>query len=234
MFALDQVVPWGRSFDEYQRMFALTAADLALPILGCGDGPASFNAEATSRGIQVTSCDPIYQFDTAQLRQRIDETSAEVLEQTRRNAHEFVWSTIRSIEDLRDTRMRAMRLFLDDFPGGKASGRYSAAALPSLPFADDTFGLALSSHFLFLYTTQLGEPFHLQSIREMCRVAQEVRIFPLLALGSQPSPLVPAVTADLRSSGFEVQVVAVPYEFQRGGNEMMRISRPASCPSGMR
>ena len=24
MFALDEVVPWGRSFDEYRRMFALT------------------------------------------------------------------------------------------------------------------------------------------------------------------------------------------------------------------
>jgi hypothetical protein len=40
MFTLDQVVPWGRSFDEYQRMFALTGADLGL-ILGCGDGPAA-------------------------------------------------------------------------------------------------------------------------------------------------------------------------------------------------
>ena len=234
MFALDQVVPWGRSFDEYERMFALTAADLAQPILGCGDGPASFNAEATGRGIHVTSCDPIYQFDEPQLRQRIDETSAEVLEQTRRNADEFVWSTIRSIDDLRDTRMTAMRLFLDDFPRGKASGRYRADALPSLPFADASFGLALSSHFLFLYTSQLGDTFHLESIREMCRVAQEVRIFPLLALGSQPSPLVPVVTADLQSSGFDVQILRVPYEFQRGGNEMMRITRPAARPSGVR
>ena len=68
----------------------------------------------------------------------------------------------------------------------------------------------------------------------MCRVAQEVRIFPLLALGSRPSPLVPVVTADLQSSGFDVQILPVPYEFQRGGNEMMRISRPTARPSGMR
>ena len=234
MFALDQVVPWGRSFDEYQRMFALTPFDLAQPILGCGDGPASFNAEATARGIRVTSCDPIYQFDEAQLRQRIDETSAEVLEQTRRNAHEFVWPTIGTIEDLRETRMTAMRLFLDDFVAGKASGRYRADALPVLPFADDTFGLALSSHFLFLYTTQLGDTFHLEALREMCRVAREVRVFPLLALGSRPSPLVPVVTADFQSRGFDVQILPVPYEFQRGGNQMMRISRRAPSSSVMR
>jgi hypothetical protein len=30
MFTLDQFVPWGRSFDEYRRMFALTDEDLRL------------------------------------------------------------------------------------------------------------------------------------------------------------------------------------------------------------
>jgi hypothetical protein len=43
-FTLDQIVPWGRSFDEYVRMFSLTPDDLDKNILGCGDGPASFNA----------------------------------------------------------------------------------------------------------------------------------------------------------------------------------------------
>jgi hypothetical protein len=45
---LDEVIPWGRSFDEYRRMFALTGDDLAEAVPGCGDGPASFNAEATA------------------------------------------------------------------------------------------------------------------------------------------------------------------------------------------
>jgi hypothetical protein len=60
MFTLDHIVPWGRSFDEYRRMFGLTDADLARNIVGCGDGPAAFNAEATARGTRVVSCDPIY------------------------------------------------------------------------------------------------------------------------------------------------------------------------------
>ena len=50
MFTLDQVVPWGRSFDEYRRMFALSDDDLTGSILGCGDGLASFNA--VSYGLQ--------------------------------------------------------------------------------------------------------------------------------------------------------------------------------------
>src|SRR5215471_7275287 len=57
VLTLDRVVPWGRSFDEYCRMFALEEPDLARRILGCGDGPASFNAVATRRGLTVTSCD---------------------------------------------------------------------------------------------------------------------------------------------------------------------------------
>lgn len=60
MFTLEHVLPWGRSFDEYRRMFALSDRDLTLRGLGCGDGPASFNAEATRRRAAVISCDPIY------------------------------------------------------------------------------------------------------------------------------------------------------------------------------
>ena len=70
-FSLDQVSPWGRSFAEYQRMFALTQKDLKMRILGCPDGPASFNAEATKHGSEVVSVDPIYGFSRSELRGRI-------------------------------------------------------------------------------------------------------------------------------------------------------------------
>jgi hypothetical protein len=223
MFTLDQVVPWGRSFDEYQRMFALTSDDLRLRIIGCGDGPASFNAEATRRGIRVTSCDPIYRYDAGQLRDRIAATCDVVLEQTRRNVAEFVWETIASIDELRRIRMTAMNEFLDDYPQGRVEGRYIDAELPRLPCEDSSFDLALCSHFLFLYTEQLGEPFHRNAIRELCRVASEVRIFPLLALGSTPSPFVTPLMDQLSAQGYDVSIERVPYEFQRGGNRMMRI-----------
>src|SRR3712207_1736049 len=89
MFTLDQVVPWGRSFDEYCRMFDLTKDDLSRSIIGCGDGPASFNAEASRRGTHVISCDPLYRFEKPQIEERIAATFEQITEQTRRNAHEF-------------------------------------------------------------------------------------------------------------------------------------------------
>ncbi len=224
-FTLDQVVPWGRLFAEYQRLFALSDDDLQLKILGCGDGPSSFNAEATRRGCRVVSCDPLYQFSAAQIRARVEAVSDHLIEQTRLNEAEFVWQTISSVEDLGRMRRQAMREFLADYEPGKSQGRYLEAELPALPFADDSFDLALCSHFLFLYTEQLTESFHGDALTEMCRVAKEVRVFPLLALGATPSRYVEPVTEVLRAAGLVVSIETVPYEFQRGGNQMMRIRR---------
>jgi hypothetical protein len=227
MFTLEQVVPWGRSFDEYRAMFALSDRELASRIVGCGDGPASFNAHATRLGAKVISCDPIYRLDVASIRERIAATRDEILSQTRQNADQFVWDTIRSVAELGEIRMTAMAAFLDDYPLGKEEGRYVDAELPALPFADASFDLALCSHFLFLYTAQLDEAFHRAAIREMCRVAREIRIFPLVALDGRRSPYVDQAVDELARSRLDVSLENVPYEFQRGGNQMMRI-RPVT------
>jgi hypothetical protein len=223
MFELDQVVPWGRSFDEYRRMFALTDGDLQSRILGCADGPASFNAEATRRGMNVISCDPLYRLTVSQIHERITATYHQVLEQTRRNANEYVWDTIRSVEELGRVRMEAMLTFLEDYETGRAECRYVDAELPVLPFPDASIDLALCANFLFLYASHVDEAFHVAAVREMCRVAAEVRIFPLLALDNRPSPYVGAVVDALRESGYSTAIEAVPYEFQKGGNEMLRV-----------
>lgn len=225
MLTLDQVVPWGRSFDEYRRMFAMSDADLSGRILGCGDGPASFNAAATRRGLRVTSCDPVYRWDAAALRARIDQAYGEMLDQVRRNQHQFVWDSIPSVEELGRVRMAAMSEFIADYPDGRREGRYVDAALPSLPFRDGEFDLALCSHLLFLYSDHLGEALHHASVLELGRVATEVRVFPLLALGGTPSPFVDGCADLLRENGYEVAVERVAYEFQRGGNLMIRFRR---------
>src|SRR5688572_44994 len=137
MFTLDSVLPWGRSFDEYRRMFALTDDDLTHRILGCGDGPASFNAEATRRGVRVVSVDPIYRFEKLQIEERLAATYDQILEQVRRNAGEFVWGEgIRTIDELAQVRMAAMRVFLEDYDAGRVDGRYVNAELRARPFPD--------------------------------------------------------------------------------------------------
>ena len=224
MFTLSEVVPWGRSFDEYRRMFAMCNRDLQSRMLGCADGPAGFNAEATRRGLRVVSGDPLYQYDAGQIRERIEATFDTIVEQTRRNAGEFVWdAAIPSVDDLSRIRTDAMEVFLADYESGRRQGRYLDTGLPALPFEDQAFDLALCSHFLFLYTKQLTADFHLAGVRELCRVAREVRIFPLLALGGEPSAHVAFVMEAMRRDGHDASLVTVPYEFQRGGNQMMRV-----------
>jgi hypothetical protein len=223
---LEQVVPWGRSRWEYVHMFDLSDADLASKrILGVGDGPASFNAEMHATGRRVVSCDPIYVFTGPQIRSRVETMRDRMVEYARQHRDTFTWRHIDSPEAMGAVRLAAMERFLVDYESGRRDGRYVAAGLPKLPFADDAFDLALCSHLLFLYAEQLSLEFHVQGVIEMARVAREVRIFPLLALGNVPSPHVEPVREELSRRGYANEVRKVPYEFQKGGDEMMVVRR---------
>ncbi len=222
-FSLDRVVPWGRSFSEYQRMFALTERDKNLRILGCADGPSSFNAEAADEQMEVVSIDPIYRFTSAEIRHRIDVTYPVLMEQTREHFALFNWNEFGTVEGLGRARMKSMNRFLEHYDASKESERYLPAELPSLSFQDRFFDLALCSHFLFLYSDHLDLNFHIASIVEMCRVASEARVFPLITLEGAPSPHLRPVTEALQRDGFVTKTETVSYEFQQGGNEMMRI-----------
>jgi hypothetical protein len=213
---------------EYKLMFGLSEPDLAGRILGCGDGPASFNSEMTRLGRCVISVDPIYGLNRQQIEQRIAETYDPIITQCKANPGNYVWSFFRDPDDLGRHRLAAMRVFLDDFEQGLDEGRYLNQELPRLDFADAEFDLALCSHLLFLYTEQLSLEFHVEAIKEMCRVAREVRIFPLLDLKVRKSVHIEFLVPRLRESGLTVEILKAPYEFQRGGDEMMKIRGPGT------
>jgi hypothetical protein len=211
-------------------MFALSYADLAGRILGCGDGPASFNAEATALGHAVVSCDPIYAFSAEQIERRVSDCYADVIAQVHNSRDEFVWDHFHDPDHLGQFRLAAMRRFLADFERGQAEGRYVTASLPCLPFGDGHFDLALVSHLLFLYSDQLDFEFHRAAVEELLQVAREVRIFPLLTLGRNLSPHVEPLRTSLFGKGWRAEITAVPYEFQRGGNEMLRVGQDDHPP----
>ena len=73
-FSIDRVVPWGRSAAEYRAMFGFDESNLGGGILGCGDGPASFNAEMSAQGHTVVSVDPLYAVSAAAIERRVEET----------------------------------------------------------------------------------------------------------------------------------------------------------------
>ncbi|PWT83602.1 MAG: SAM-dependent methyltransferase [Acidobacteria bacterium] len=224
---LQEVVPWGRSLDEYRGMFALSETDLRGRLLGCGDGPASFNAElaASGKSQRLVSVDPLYLFNGPEIATRVEQTYEIILSQVRHNQDRYVWTYFKDPDALGAARLNAMKIFLDDYEAGRAEGRYLVAALPKLPFNNGLFDLCLCSHLLFLYSAQLSADFHLASMLEMLRVAQEVRVFPLLDLDLQRSPHLDPVMAELQSANFYADVVDVPYSFQKGGGQMLRVIR---------
>lgn len=220
---LDAVVPFGRSLAEYTEMFSLTATDLSQRILGVGDGPASFNVEASQQGATVVSVDPIYCFSGAEILQRFDEVVDNIIGQVKDTADDYVWQYHKSPEDLRQNRERAIQRFLADYEQGKQGDRYRVGELPTLDFPDRFFGLALCSHLLFLYSDHLDYAFHRRAVLEMLRVSREVRVFPLLTLMLERSPHLDSLLIELRHLGYQAEIVRVAYQFQKGGNEMLVI-----------
>ncbi len=202
-------------------MFSLTDSDLNKKILGCGDGPASFNAEVAATGGSVVSVDPIYQFTTSQIRSRIDNAYNQIMSQIEQNSDKYIWNSISSIEVLGKVRMSAMELFLSDYDQGSNEGRYISASLPDLPFKDNEFELALCSHFLFLYSEQISLDLHIRGMQELCRVAKEVRVYPLLALDGKISPHILSVIGALTEIGVHGSTIPVEYQFQKGAVEML-------------
>lgn len=222
---LEQVVPWGRSLEEYKNMFDLVPHDLQRHILDCAGGPASFNAEMTDKGYRVVSCDPIYQFSVADIEQRIQNTWTILKDKVTAHKDDYIWDQFASPNALGDARLKSMQQFLQDFPTGLEAERYRVHELPVLPFKDSQFDLALCSHFLFTYSDHLSEQFHLDAVQELCRVAAEVRLFPLLKVSGEPSPYLPIVLNEIQRLGYDAQVQPVPYEFQKGANQMLKICR---------
>jgi hypothetical protein len=164
-------------------------------------------------------------FSAAQIRSRVEATHDRLVEFARQHRDTFTWRHLRSPEHMGEVRLTVMERFLTDYEVGVRDGRYVAAGLPRLPFADATFDLALCSHLLFLYTEQLSLSFHVAGIVEMSRAAREVRIFPLLMLGNRRSTHLDDVRAELGRRGYAHEVRKVPYEFQKGGDEMLVVRR---------
>jgi len=221
----DQIVPWGRSYNEYRLMFSLSVQDLSGGVLDCGGGPASFTAELSTCGHRAVSVDPIYAYSGSEIRARFEAEVEPMLSQVRATPDDWTWTYHRDPDHLLVNRRAALESFLADYERGLRDARYVLGELPSLPFASGSFRLAVCSHLLFLWSALLSESLHIESLRELCRVAHEVRVFPLLTLRREPSPHLAAVRSALNADGWTSEVVGVNYELQRGGNQMLRVFR---------
>ena len=232
-FNLPGVASWGRSAAEYEAFFALSDVPPSARLLDCGGGPASFAAEWGARRRFVVAADPIYRHPAESIAAEFEPTVRRMLDGMEKARERFRWDHYGSPENVIARRREALTTFIADFESPAPRGRYVAASLPELPFPSTSFDLALCSHLLFLYSDELDLDMHVASLRELLRVGQEVRIFPLLDMDGHPSVHLEASVRALQTSA-HVELVPVPFEFRRGDSRMLRLVRRASSAKSTR
>lgn len=217
-----------RAYDEYVAFFDLDVTQLAgRRVLDCSAGAASFVTRACREGMDAVAVDPAYALDPDEL--------AEVAGRGLRDGNvitdsfpgRFTWDWYGSVQSRERMRTRALAEFVLDL--AEHPERYVSGSLPALPFADRHFDLALCSHLLFTWADQLGRDWHLAALRELSRVADEVRVFPTVLQGAgDPVPFWDDLMVDLHASGLRTERRRVPYEFQVGADTMLVVTqRPA-------
>jgi len=222
---LERIVFIGRTFEEYLQMFNLKEADLVgQRILDCPAGACSFTARSNQLGSDVTAADIAYYYSADELADKGIQDIVHAMSEMDKVQDNFVWDYFESIADLTQVRNKALNDNIKD--QRQNPERYVPVVLPDLPFSDEAFDLTLSAHFLFMYSDRLDYDFHLKTVNELMRVTkEELRIFPLVDLSCKRYAHLDRLIDELVRQGFAVEEMVVPYEFQKGANQMLSIRR---------
>ncbi|RJO79405.1 methyltransferase domain-containing protein [Nocardia panacis] len=207
---------------EYRAMFGLTDAELRTGrILDCPGGAASFTAEASELGAEVLAADPIYSRDADDLRTTAIRESERANRWATRDIGRRRWDWYGGPQGHLRMRAESAERFGRDL--AEHRHRYRAARLPALPFADNSFGLVLSSHLLFSYADRLDAEFHAAALSELARVATgETRVYPLVDHNGNPlRTLLDDLRKDLHHKGIHTELRRIDFEFHPGADRTL-------------
>jgi ubiquinone/menaquinone biosynthesis C-methylase UbiE len=138
----------------------------------------------------------------------------------------YNWNYYKTIENLKKQRTLALTRFALDYSRGKNENRYINTKLPKLPFEDKSFDLVLSGHFLFTYANKFDFEFHKASLLELFRIcAKEVRIYPIQQRMLQSYPNMKKLISVFHEHDIKYEILPVPFEFQKGSNNLLRLLR---------
>ncbi|MFG2263777.1 hypothetical protein [Streptomyces sp. NPDC048720] len=231
---LQQIMITSRDFAEYLTMFALDEDRLVQGrVLDCAAGASDFAYRARALGARVVSADPLYDQEPERLRARV---LAE-LRQGEERAHEaphlydFAWTG--GLAGYLARRRAAATAFLADYTHSwdSADGRdrYVAGSLPRLPFEDRAFTLGLVPNLLFTYANLFDRAWHRESLRELTRVCDEVRVHPLTDTAARSYPELDRLVVELSEDGITCEVVPVDYRLRREPSQTLICRRDAGA-----
>ena len=215
---LNDTVLLGRNFNEYVRMFNLNEDLLSNKILDVASGVSSFCAEGNAEGYNIISTDKIYNLKAEEIEDKckrdLDIMEKHLKEKFKDN---FNWNEFKTIEEWRKTRENTYKTFIEDYKTNR--NRYIYTIYPKTNFKDDEFSLSLVGHFLLLYDNIFDYNFHKETIDELLRISEEIRIFPIINLKGERS-----IFLDKILNNYNAKIEKTNYEF-RGCNEMLIIRR---------
>lgn len=216
-----ETMNWVYDFSDYQQMYDLTAQDLSKPILDFHSGISSFNATATQQGAHVVSADPAYALSCSDMPRYAERVLSNNITRLLAAPERLKNSEKNNIDHVTAAWRQTEKTFLQDYDKGLSEKRYQAATVPALPYKTHQFDLALCTDFIFY------QPAEMQTVtarvKELTRVAFEVRIFPLMDECGKISDELGPLMLYLQRNHFGVEVREVPYKTLHGNNAMLRI-----------
>ena len=215
-FSLDHVIFFGRTWDECLGMYAIEESDLVgKRTLDCPGGPDALVAEGLKRGLDLHAVDPQYSDEPDVLEARGHQEITDAMKAWQEDP-DHNWDQ-NEADEYERLKLEALDAFILSYRDNR--DRFLPGALPNIPYQDDAFDLILSGHFLFAYASldhgglmsidSLDLDFHIRSVREMVRVAPEVRLYPTYALSgpSRRQEYVEPIMEAMQADGHKVDLV---------------------------
>ena len=213
----------GRTLEEYTKMFSFDNISPSTKLLSIADGPSTFNLELRQRGINITSVDPIYHLNIKELKGVFKKSYTHNKQYFYEYPEKFTLKNTQEIELILAKRQNTFNQFILDFEKNRSNYHYGK--LPILEFESNIFDLCLCSNFLFLFDHLFTLVFHLNSIKELLRVSNEVRIFPLYSnIDGQESKYLKSVMEYLKNNNYPHSIETNDYHIWKGGNKYLKIT----------
>ena len=229
LYAQSGVAMTCRSFEEYKEMFMLEQDILGNgAVLDVAAGASSFTAELQQRGYKTVAVDPLYKLSPGEISQLGGEEIIIASQKLSKNENLFVWNNYHSVDHHDEIRKNSLAQFLESYKLDQNKETYIAAALPSLPFVDDTFSLVFCNHFLFLYQEQFDFTFHIKAIQEMLRVTQKggsICIYPLVGFKDEIYPYLDKFIQTITKKGFHAKLTETNFRFLPSATHFLQIEK---------
>lgn len=212
---------WIYDFSDYQQMYDMIEADFSKSILDFSAGISSFNSDATKKDWHVVSADLSYALPEAKMREHAQALLQQTILALKANPNRLRNPTPDTMEKVIQLWTETESHFLEDYVLGKTQSRYQAISSLKLPYQTHQFQLALCTNFLFHQPISREQASLI--LKELCRVAEEVRIFPLLDNHGKMTDELGPLMLSFHQKNYGVEVRQVDYHTLKGGNAMLRV-----------